>query len=137
MSSAKKFLLFALAAVAGAQLGLILACIEQTNLTSTGPSGLGTVPSSTIDNLRIEPSQFELTNGQQATAIVIGEVGGVEVRDFDFTASIGPNSTIATILQVTGNVIVFKAENPGNTALRVVAGRSEAEANIRVVRATE
>lgn len=113
----------------------LAACIEQTNLTSTGPSGggLGPLPGSTIDRLRIEPSQFELTNGQQATAIVIGEVGGVEVRDFDFTASIGPNTRVATILQVTGNVILFKGENPGDTALRITAGRSEAEANIRVV----
>lgn len=114
------------------------ACIEQTNFTTTGPSGgFGKLPGSTIDNLRIEPSQFELVNGQQATALVVGQVGGVEVRDFDFTASIGPNSTIATIIQVSGNVILFKAENPGNTALRVVAGSSEAEANIRVVRADE
>lgn len=114
------------------------ACIEQTNLTTTGPSGgLGTLPGSAIGNLRIEPSQFELVNGQQATAIVVGQVGGVEVRDFDFTASIGPNSTIATIVQISGNVILFKAENPGNTALRVTAGSSEAEANIRVVRASE
>lgn len=135
----KRFVLLLVVAYGGgALLALQSACIEQTNLTATGPSGgLGTLPGSTIDNLRIEPSQFELVNGQQATAIVVGQVGGVEVRDFDFTASIGPNSTIATILQVTGNVVVFKAENPGNTALRVVAGRSEAEANIRVVRADE
>ncbi len=113
---------------------LAAACIEQTNFTTTGPSGgLGSVPSSTIDNLRIEPSQFELVNGATATAIVIGQVGGVEVRDFDFVASIGPNSSIATIVQISGNVVLFKAENPGNTALRVVAGRSEALANIRVV----
>ena len=119
-----------------AALALELGCIEQTNFTTTGPSGgVSSVPSSAIGNLRIEPNQFELVNGQQATATVIGSVGGVEVRDFDFTPSIGPNSTIATIVQVTGNVIVFKAENPGNTALRVVAGSSEAEANIRVVRA--
>ena len=133
----KRFLALLLVAYgAGALLALQSACIEQTNLTTTGPSGgLGTLPGSTIDNLRIEPSQFELANGQQATAIVVGQVGGVEVRDFDFTASIGPNSTIATIQQVTGNVIVFKAENPGNTALRVVAGRSDAEANIRVIAA--
>ena len=132
----KRFLALLLVAYGAGALLALQSCIEQTNLTTTGPSGgLGTLPGSTIDNLRIEPSQFELLNGQQATAIVVGQVGGVEVRDFDFTASIGPNSTIATIQQVTGNVIVFKAENPGNTALRVVAGRSDAEANIRVVSA--
>lgn len=109
-------------------------CIEQTNFTTTGPSpGAGTVPSSAISNLRIEPSQFELQNGARATAIVIGSVGGVEVRDFDFTASIAPNSSVATIEQISGNVILFRAENPGNTELRVVAGSSEAEASIRVV----
>lgn len=112
-------------------------CIEQTTLTtSAGPlGGVGAVPSSSIDNLRIEPSQFELVNGSRATAVVIGSVGGVEVRDFDFTASIAPNASVATIEQVSGNVILFKAENPGNTELRVVAGSSEAEATIRVVRA--
>lgn len=115
--------------------GLVAACIEQTNLTTTGPTagGFGSVPSSTIENLRIEPSQFELVNGARATAIVIGEVGGVEVRDFDFTASIAPNSSVATIEQISGNVILFRAENPGNTELRVVAGRAEAEASIKVV----
>lgn len=115
---------------------LFVACIEQTNLTSTGATGgFGNVPGNMISNLRILPSQFELTNGQQATAQVIGSVGGAEVRDFEFTASIGPNSTIATIIQITGNVILLKAENPGNTALRVVAGDAEVEANIRVVKA--
>ncbi|MGH7259965.1 MAG: hypothetical protein ACREI9_04705 [Nitrospiraceae bacterium] len=118
----------------GAALAIQSACIEQTNLTLSGPSGgFGAVASSTIENLRVEPSQFELVNGQQATAFVLGRVGGVEVRDFDFTASIGPNSTIATIVQVSGNVVVFKAENPGNAALRIVAGSSSAEANIKVV----
>lgn len=117
----------------------LVGCIEQTNLTTTGPTGggLGSVPSSAIGNLRIEPSQFELANGDRATAIVLGSVGGVEVRDFDFTASIAPNASVATIEQITGNVILFKAENPGNTELRVVAGSSEAEASIRVVKATE
>ncbi len=115
-------------------LSLGAACVEQTNLTTTGPSGgLGSVPSSAISNLRIEPSQFELANGARATAIVIGSVGGVEVRDFDFTASIAPNSSVATIEQISGNVILFRAENPGNTELRVVAGPAEAEATIRVV----
>lgn len=109
------------------------ACIEQTNLTTTGPSGAGSIPSSAISNLRIEPSQFELVNGARATAIVIGSVGGVEVRDFDFTASIAPNSSVATIEQITGNVILFRAENPGNTELRVVAGSAEAEATIKVI----
>lgn len=114
----------------------LTACVEQTNLTTTSPTGIGgSVPSSSIDRLRIEPDQFELVNGQQVTATVLGSVGGVEVRDFDFTASIGPNTTIATIVSVTGNVVVIKGENPGNTALRVVAGSSEAEASIRVVEA--
>lgn len=113
----------------------LAACVEQTNLTTTGPSsgGSGTVPSSAIGNLRIEPSQFELTNGARATAIVLGSVGGVEVRDFDFTASIAPNASVATIEQISGNVILFKAENPGNTELRVVAGSAEAQATIKVV----
>lgn len=117
----------------------LVACVEQTNLTTTGPSagGFGSVPSSAISNLRIEPSQFELANGDRATAIVLGSVGGVEVRDFEFTASIAPNASVATIEQITGNVILFKAENPGNTELRVVAGSSEAEASIRVEKATE
>lgn len=119
----------------GVALGLLAACVEQTNLTTTGPSstGAGSVPSSAIQNLRIEPSQFELANGARATAVVLGSVGGIEVRDFDFTASIAPNASVATIEQITGNVILFKAENPGNTELRVVAGSASAEATIKVV----
>ena len=117
-------------------LGLELGCADQTNITVTSPTGGlagGGALSSAIENLRIQPSQFELLNGQQATATVTGSVAGLEVRDFDFTASIGPNSAVATIVQISGNVIVLKAENPGNTALRVVAGGSEAEASIRVL----
>ena len=115
----------------------LVGCVEQTNLTTTGPSsgGFGSVPSSAISNLRIEPSQFELQNGARATAIVLGSVGGVEVRDFDFVASIAPNASVATIEQITGNVILFRAENPGNTELRVVAGSASAEATIRVLAA--
>lgn len=116
----------------------LISCIEQTNLTSTGPSGGvgGSVPSSTIDRLRLEPNQLELANGQRATVTVLGSVGGIEVRDFDFTASIGPNASVATIASMSGNVVIVKAENPGNTELRVVAGSSEAEASIRVVPAS-
>lgn len=112
-------------------------CIEQTNLTSTGPTGGlgGSVSSSAIENLRILPSQFELANGERATAVVVGSIGGVEVRDFDFVATIAPNRSVATIESIAGNVIVFKAENPGNTELRVTAGRAEAEATIRVLAA--
>lgn len=115
-------------------LGFGCKLFEQTTLITTGPTSGGlTVPSSAISNLRIEPSQFELQNGARATAIVLGSVGGVEVRDFDFTASIAPNASVATIEQITGNVILFRAENPGNSNLRVVAGSAEAEATIKVV----
>lgn len=124
----KRFLVFA-------HMLLSLACVTNFNQTG-GPTSPGSsVPSSAISNLRIEPSQFELTNGARATAIVIGSVGGVEVRDFDFIASIAPNASVATIEQITGNVILFRAENPGNTELRVVAGSAEAEATIKVVAA--
>lgn len=112
-------------------------CVENNTNLFVGPdSPVGGVGgSSAIDALRIEPNQFELANGDIVSAVVVGSVGGVEVRDFDFIASIAPDQSVATIQSQTGNVITFKAESPGSTFLRVSAGSSTAEAPIRVVAA--
>lgn len=112
-------------------------CVDQTNFTATGPSGGfgGGTPGAVLDGLRIEPSQFELTNGSQAVATVVATVGGSRVTIQDLTVSVSPNGDVATIISVTENVILFKAENPGNTNLVVSAGDLQAQATIRVISA--
>lgn len=118
---------------------LLTGCTENFLLNSTGSGGDGSgLLDSAITNVTIEPSQFEMVNGDQATARVRAFAGGFEIRDFTFTASIVPNQSIVTILETDENSVRFKAENPGFTNLNItVRPGIGATAQVRVVAASE
>lgn len=122
-----RFLLLAVALLAGCTENFLL------NTSGTGPgSGLD----SAITALTISPNQFEMTNGQRASAVVRAFAGALEVTDFRFEAVMSPNQNVATIESVNGNVVLFKAENKGETHLVItVRPGVEARAPVKVVAA--